>query len=92
MRDAMELTTYKLPIPGKPPEPPMLRKIALEEHFDHSAATPKSGLGDIHLTVQAPSGSVEPDWFKIVRQRLVDFAEKRLAGWTPAGSTRRSCR
>jgi hypothetical protein len=49
-----EDSTYDLPAIGKPPEPPMLRKIALEEHFNLIApqehASSNTGLQALHDT------------------------------------------
>src|SRR6185436_67758 len=75
--------TYHLPAIGKPPEPPMLRKIALEEHFNFAAAQTSSaavGLDEIVRTMD-----YDRNWLELVGSRLVEIGEKRLAGMDESG-------
>ncbi len=79
-----QTATYELPAIGKAPEPPMLRKVALEEHFDFfGESRPSSrnvGLADIVRTMD-----YNREWLDIVRARLVEIGEKRLAGMDAGG-------
>jgi 2,3-dihydroxybenzoate decarboxylase len=76
--------TYNLPAVGKPPEPPMLRKIALEEHFNFVGARTNSaaavGLDDIVRAMD-----YDRNWLEIVGSRLLEIGEKRLAGMDASG-------
>ena len=76
--------TYKLPAIGKPPEPPMLRKIALEEHFNFAGAQTNSpaavGLDDIVRAMD-----YDRNWLDIVGSRLLELGGKRLAGMDASG-------
>src|SRR5262249_55361421 len=76
--------TYRLPAIGKPPEPPPLRKIALEEHFNLAGAQTDSpaavGLDEIVRTMD-----YDRNWLDIVGSRLVEIGEKRLAGMDASG-------
>ena len=79
-----ETESYALPALGKPADPPMLRKIALEEHFnfpgveDHSTASV-----DLKDIVRAMD--YDPVWFDLVSSRLVEFDDKRIAGMDASG-------
>jgi 2,3-dihydroxybenzoate decarboxylase len=61
----------------------MLRKIALEEHFDRvpaAAGGPRGGVQGL-----AQSMGYEPEWFRIVAERLAEFDERRLAEMDASG-------
>jgi 2,3-dihydroxybenzoate decarboxylase len=76
--------TYRLPVIGKPADPPMLRKIALEEHFNFAAAATQSGANvDLRDIVRAMDYNRE--WLDLVGSRLTEFDEKRLAGMDASG-------
>src|SRR5262249_17459878 len=76
--------TYRLPVIGKPPQPPLLRKIALEEHFNladsHTSSPAAVGLDEIVRTMD-----YDRNWLDIVGSRLVEIGEKRLAGMDASG-------
>src|SRR5947199_3912911 len=76
--------TYNLPAIGKPPDPPILRKIALEEHFNFVGTQTSSaaavGLDDIVRTMD-----YDRNWLEIVGSRLLEIGEKRLAGMDASG-------
>ena len=79
-----EAKTHELPAIGRPPEPPMLRKIALEEHFDVGGAEePSSANADLRDLVRAMD--YDPAWFDAVSRRLPEFDEKRIAGMDASG-------
>jgi 2,3-dihydroxybenzoate decarboxylase len=79
-----EVQTYELPAIGKPADPPMLRKIALEEHFNFTPsedhASPNVGLQQIVRAMD-----YDRTWLDLVGSRLVEFGEKRLAGMDASG-------
>src|SRR5438034_754889 len=79
-----EDSTYDLPVMRQAPEPPMLRKIALEEHFNSIApqehASSNTALQDIVRAMD-----YNQTWFDTVSKRLVEFGEKRLAGMDASG-------
>jgi predicted TIM-barrel fold metal-dependent hydrolase len=75
--------TYELPAIGKPPEPPMLRKIALEEHFNVVSAQKDAAGVDLEAIVRTMD--YNRTWLDIVGRRLVEFDEKRLAGMDASG-------
>jgi predicted TIM-barrel fold metal-dependent hydrolase len=79
-----EDNTYDLPAIGKPADPPMLRKIALEEHFNliaaHKQSSANVGLQDIVRAMDYNQA-----WLDIVSGRLIEFGEKRLAGMDASG-------
>jgi 2,3-dihydroxybenzoate decarboxylase len=64
----------------------MLRKVALEEHFDHlgvvSGAGQRRGVGIDDLV---HSMRYDDDWFGIVTTRLAEFGELRLAEMDASG-------
>jgi 2,3-dihydroxybenzoate decarboxylase len=76
--------TYELPATGKPPEQPMLRKIALEEHFDFSGS-PQGVGGNVGLADIVRTMDYSGTWMEIVRSRLTEIGEKRLAGMDASG-------
>ena len=82
--DSSGATAYELPATGRPPAPPALSKIALEEHFDYR---PSSGAVASHPGVQGlvQSMGYESDWFTIVSRRLAEFGPLRLAEMDAAG-------
>ena len=76
--------TYDLPSIGKPPDLPMLRKIALEEHFNFvSAQTGSPATGGLDDIVRAMD--YDRKWFEAVSSRLLEIGEKRLAGMDASG-------
>jgi predicted TIM-barrel fold metal-dependent hydrolase len=76
--------SYELPVIGRPPAPSMLRKIAIEEHFDHISTLaiegPRVGVGGL-----VQSMGYESEWFRIIEERLVEFDEQRLAEMDASG-------
>ena len=79
-----EDNTYDLPAIGRPTDPPMLRKIALEEHFNFITAQEHSRTNvDLRDIVRAMD--YNQAWLDIVGGRLVEFGEKRLAGMDASG-------
>jgi 2,3-dihydroxybenzoate decarboxylase len=75
--------TYNLTAIGKPPVAPMLRKIALEEHFNFVGAqrgTASAGLEDLVRAMD-----YDRKWMDIVGSRLVEIGEQRLAGMDASG-------
>jgi predicted TIM-barrel fold metal-dependent hydrolase len=76
---------YRLPAKGKPPAQPRLRKIAVEEHFDHPAVAGASGVSLKEVKAEARSKGLEPEWFALVRDRLSECGPKRLAVMDAAG-------
>jgi 2,3-dihydroxybenzoate decarboxylase len=80
------MTPYILPAIGQPPAPPMLRKVAIEEHFDHLGILPHAGrrrgtgIDDLVHAMR-----YDDEWFRIVTKRLVEFDELRLAEMDASG-------
>jgi 2,3-dihydroxybenzoate decarboxylase len=74
--------TYDLPAIGKPADPPMLEKIAVEEHFDVLTAAASSDE-DLQTLVRAMDYNAR--WMGIVGTRLKDFGADRLAGMDASG-------
>jgi predicted TIM-barrel fold metal-dependent hydrolase len=79
-----QTATYELPAAGKPAEPPMLRKIALEEHFDFTEGSQRTG-GNVGLADIVRTMDYNRTWLDMVRGRLTEIGEKRLAGMDAAG-------
>src|SRR5436853_3083195 len=79
-----EDSTYDLPAIGKPPEPPKLRKIALEEHFNF-VATPEHSNSNTALQDLVRKMDYNQAWFEAVSRRLVEFGEQRLSGMDASG-------
>lgn len=71
------MTEYVLPASGAPPPPPMLEKIAVEEHF---SVLPKT---DLQALVQ--SMDYDGGWMTAVSSRLTEFDAERLAGMDGSG-------
>src|SRR5262245_14595954 len=79
-----EDNTYDLPAIGRPADPPMVRKIALEEHFNFSTAHDRSSTNvDLQDIVRAMD--YNQAWLDMVGRRLVEVGEKRLAGMDSSG-------
>jgi 2,3-dihydroxybenzoate decarboxylase len=76
--------TYELPAIGKPPDPPSLEKIAVEEHFD-VLGTLAAGKTDEDLTTLVRAMDYNAGWMDIVGARLRDFGADRLAGMDASG-------
>jgi len=75
---------YDLPAIGKPPDPPPLDKIAVEEHFNFlTAAAPTASSANLDTLVRAMDYSTA--WMNLVGERLVDFSGERLAGMDASG-------
>ena len=78
----MENLSHELLAPGKPPARPPLRKISIEEHFDHPAVSTLAGAGATpasKIEERAHMLGLEPAWFRAVQERLFEFGEHRLA-------------
>src|SRR5262252_6176061 len=80
------MSSYSLPAIGRPPAPPMVRKIAVEEHFDHlgvvsgSGSRRGTGIDDLIHAMRYDDG-----WFGIVTERLIEFDAQRLAEMDGSG-------
>lgn len=74
---------YDLPAIGKPPDPPPLEKIAVEEHFNFLTAAAPTASANLDTLVRAMDYS--PAWMDLVGARLVDFSGERLAGMDASG-------
>jgi 2,3-dihydroxybenzoate decarboxylase len=70
---------YELPARGRPAEPPLLEKIAVEEHFSY--------LRDTRLQSLVRSMDYDDGWMDLVAARLIDFDRERLAAMDAAGIT-----
>jgi len=83
-RETVETGTYALPTAGKPPNGPMLRKVAIEEHFNFGAHPHrKDAVVDLDNIVRAMD--YESAWSELVAERLVEFGPKRLGGMDASG-------
>jgi 2,3-dihydroxybenzoate decarboxylase len=76
---------YSLPAVGRPPSPPALPKVAIEEHFDclgtaAARAAGRQGVGDLVQAMRYDEG-----WFDAVAARLTEFDELRLAEMDASG-------
>jgi predicted TIM-barrel fold metal-dependent hydrolase len=69
--------TYDLPAIGRPPAPPALDKIAVEEHF----SMPRSGA----LQVLVRSMDYDDRWMDIITSRLGEYDIDRLASMNASG-------
>jgi 2,3-dihydroxybenzoate decarboxylase len=74
---------YDLPAIGKPPDPPPLEKIAVEEHFNFLTAAAPTASANLDTLVRAMDYSTA--WMDLVGARLVDFSGERLAGMDASG-------
>lgn len=74
-------TGYRLPAIGRPPAPPMLEKIAVEEHFNLLTAGASSA--DLESLVRAMDYAA--DWSRLVTSRLGEFDRDRLADMDASG-------
>jgi gamma-resorcylate decarboxylase len=74
---------YDLPAIGKPPSPPPLEKIAVEEHFNFLTAAAPAASANLDTLVRAMDYSTA--WMDLVGARLVDFSGERLAGMDASG-------
>ena len=75
---------YELPASGRPPAPPPLLKIAVEEHFNFlSAAVGASGSIDLQSIVRTMN--YDSAWMSLVTARLAEFGQARLAGMDASG-------
>ena len=81
---ADDVQPYELPAIGKPPDPPPLPKVAVEEHFDY--LTTRSGGGaNVDLASLVKSMDYSTRWSALVNERLTEFSVKRLAGMDASG-------
>jgi hypothetical protein len=91
LRDVSKSPTYALPKIGRPPDSPMLRKIAIEEHFNFTAIDEPSienlGLADVVRAMDYDRASLD-----LVGSRLTEFHEKPSWKWMRAESTWRTSR
>jgi 2,3-dihydroxybenzoate decarboxylase len=76
--------TYELPAIGKPPHPPLLEKIAVEEHVDVLGALAATAADD-DLQTLVRAMDYNAGWMNIVNTRLRDFGPDRLAGMDASG-------
>jgi len=74
---------YDLPAIGKPPDPPPLEKIAVEEHFNFLTAAAPASSANLDTLVRAMDYSTA--WMDLVGERLGDFSGERLAGMDASG-------
>ncbi|HEX5110314.1 MAG TPA: amidohydrolase family protein [Vicinamibacterales bacterium] len=80
------MSSYTLPAIGRPPAPPMVRKVAVEEHFDQLGVVAGygrrrgTGIDDLVHSMRYDDG-----WFGIVTERLVEFDTERLAEMDASG-------
>jgi 2,3-dihydroxybenzoate decarboxylase len=74
------MSIIALPVEGRPPARPPLRKIAIEEHVLGPLSTP----ADYVAHTVANSG-VERAWTEVAARRLADVASARLAEMDEAG-------
>ena len=86
--------TYELPAIGRPPDRPMLEKIAVEEHFDVLSARDAAASGDDPKDAVASGEDLgtlvramdyDAGWMGRVGQRLPDFGADRIAGMDASG-------
>lgn len=79
--------TYQLPAKGKPPDGPLLEKIAVEEHFDVLGAADHARRAgeDADLQSLVKAMDYNATWMDIVGRRLRDFGDDRLAGMDASG-------
>src|SRR5262245_12023983 len=78
--------TYKLPAIGKPPDPPPLDKIAIEEHVEIlGAQRAKGSETDEDLRTLVKAMDYNAGWMGIVGTRLRDLGADRLAGMDASG-------
>jgi 2,3-dihydroxybenzoate decarboxylase len=84
--------TYELPAIGKPPDPPALEKIAVEEHFDvfsalggEASGAKAAGKAGEDLTTIVRAMDYNTGWIDMVGARLRDFGADRLAGMDASG-------
>lgn len=76
--------SYDLPAAGRPPAPPPLEKIAVEEHFSFlDARAPEPGRVGLDDLVR--SMDYDRRWLQLVGERLTEFAERRLASMDASG-------
>ncbi len=81
---AKDGTHHELPAVGRPPAPPMLEKIAVEEHFNFLTAS-SSGTSGVDLQSLVRSMDYDANWSNIVGDRLTEFDATRLAGMDASG-------
>jgi predicted TIM-barrel fold metal-dependent hydrolase len=73
------IPTHVLPAPGRPSARPPLQKISIEEHFDHRAVSRLADTGNQDVAAHAQKLGLEPEWFRVVYERLFEFSDSRLA-------------
>jgi predicted TIM-barrel fold metal-dependent hydrolase len=77
--------TYELPARGKPPDPPPLAKIAVEEHVEILGRGGRHATTDDDLQSLVTAMDYDASWMGMVRTRLQDFDADRLAGMDASG-------
>jgi predicted TIM-barrel fold metal-dependent hydrolase len=77
--------TYELPVRGKPPDPPPLAKIAVEEHVEILGRGGRHATTDDDLQSLVTAMDYDASWMGMVRTRLRDFDADRLAGMDASG-------
>ena len=78
------MTDYHLPAIGKPPDPPPLEKIAVEEHFNFLSPSPSAASSaDLETLVRQMDYNVA--WMNLVGERLVEFDAARISGMDASG-------
>lgn len=75
---------YHLPAVGKPPEPPPLDKIAVEEHFNFLNPSP-SNASSAGLDQLVRQMDYNAEWMRLVGERLGDFGDRRVSGMDASG-------
>lgn len=79
------MTISPLPIRGASPPSGPLRKIALEEHFQHPATQSRNLAGEVDLAAEAAVNGVDPEWLAVAHQRLMDFDTIRIEAMDQSG-------
>jgi 2,3-dihydroxybenzoate decarboxylase len=75
--------TYELPAIGKPPQRPVLPKVAVEEHFNY--LTGATVTSNVDLASLVRTMDYDATWTALVGERLVDVGEGRLTAMDAAG-------
>jgi len=78
------VTNYQLPAIGKPPDPPPLEKIAVEEHFNFLSPSP-SAASSADLESLVRQMDYNAAWMNLVGERLIEFDAARISGMDASG-------